>query len=188
MAGAIPRVDPEATSSSAFKRALFAFALTKVGTWYSSQLGARIDPWLLRATGGRVDHAFGQIPIVLLVVRGARSGIERTVPLLYFTDGEDVILMASSYGRPKFPAWYYNLKAYPDVRLEVRGRSEPYVAHEATGEDRDRLFEQAKKIYRGYSEYERRTEGIRRIPVMRLSPAGAAAADGVPAADVSAST
>jgi deazaflavin-dependent oxidoreductase (nitroreductase family) len=173
MPDAIPRVDPQAISSSPFKRALFAFALTKAGTWYSSQLGARVDPWLLRATRGHVDHAFGQIPIVLVNVRGARSGIERTVPLLYFNDGDDVILIASSYGRPKFPAWYYNLKANPEVRLEVRGRSAPYVAHEVTGEDRDRLFELAKKVYRGYTDYEHRTTGIRRIPVMRLSPADA---------------
>jgi deazaflavin-dependent oxidoreductase (nitroreductase family) len=171
MPGAIPRVDPQAISSSPFKRALFAFALTRVGTWYSSHLGARVDPWLLRATGGRVDHAFGQIPIALLIVRGARSGVERTVPLLYFNDGDDVVLIASSYGRAKFPAWYHNLKANPDVRLEVRGRSAPYVAREATGEDRDRLFELAKEVYRGYSDYERRTTGVRRIPVMRLSPA-----------------
>jgi deazaflavin-dependent oxidoreductase (nitroreductase family) len=169
--GPIPRVDPEAISSSPFKRALFAFALTRAGTWYSSQLGARIDPWLLRATKGRVDHAFGQIPIVLLIVRGARSGVERTVPLLYFNDGDDVILIASSYGRPKFPAWYYNLKANPDVRLEVKGSSAPYVTEEVTGEERDRLFAQAKKVYRGYTDYEQRTEGVRRIPVMRLRAA-----------------
>jgi len=168
--GVIPRVDPNAISSSPFKRALFAFAVSKTGTWYSSRLGARIDPWLLRASGGRIDHAFGQIPIVLLIVRGARSGAERTVPLLYFSDGEDVILMASSYGRAKYPAWYYNLKANPDVRLEVRRRSAPYHASEVEGPERDRLFELAKKVYPGYGEYEQRTAGVRRIPVMRLTP------------------
>jgi deazaflavin-dependent oxidoreductase (nitroreductase family) len=170
MAVVVPAVDPDAISDSAFKRALFAFAISKPGTWYSSQLGARIDPWLLRVSGGRVDHAFGQIPIVLLSVRGARSGVERTVPLLYFSDADDVILIASSYGRPKFPAWYYNLKANPDVRLEVKGRSAPYRASEVEGPERDRLFQRAKQVYPGYSEYERRTAGIRRIPVMRLSP------------------
>jgi deazaflavin-dependent oxidoreductase (nitroreductase family) len=168
----VPDVDPNAIGSSPFKRALFAFAVSKAGTWYSSQLGARIDPWLLRASRGRVDHAFGQIPIVLLLVRGARSGVERTVPLLYFSDGEDVILMASSYGRAKYPAWYYNLKANPEVRLEVRRRSAPYRAVEVEGAERDRLFELAKKVYPGYSEYERRTTGVRKIPVMRLTPAG----------------
>jgi deazaflavin-dependent oxidoreductase (nitroreductase family) len=171
--GGIPPVDPDAISDSRFKRALFAFALTKTGTWYSSQLGARIDPWLLRVSGGRLDHAFGQIPIVLVHVRGARSGVERTVPLLYFNDGEDVILIASSYGRPKLPAWYHNLKANPDVRLEVRGKVVPYTAREVTGEDRDRLFELGKQVYRGYTQYRARTEGVREIPVFRLSPDGA---------------
>jgi len=170
MGAAIPSVEPK-VSPSRFKRAVTAFALTKAGTWYSSELGARLDPWLLRVTRGRVDHTFGQIPIVLLTVRGARSGRERTVALLYFTDGGDVILIASSYGRAKFPAWYYNLKANPEVTLEARGRSGAYTAREAEGEDRDRLFELAKLVYSGYNEYERRTSGIRRIPVMRLSPA-----------------
>lgn len=171
MAGGIPKVDPNAISSSRFKRGLFAFALTRAGTWYSSTVGARVDPWLLRSSRGRVDHSFGQIPIVLVNVRGARSGIERTVPLLYFSDGDDVILIASSYGRARFPAWYHNLKANPDVRLEAMGRSGSFVAAEVEGPERDRLFELAKKVYPGYSEYERRTEGVRRIPVMRLSPA-----------------
>ena len=171
MQGGIPPIDPRLVRSSAFKRAMTAFALTRFGTWYSSELGARVDPWLLRATGGRVDHTLGAIPVVLVTARGARSGRERTVPLLYFTDGDDVILIASSYGRAKFPAWYYNLKANPDVRLEAMGRSARYVAHEAEGEDHDQLFELAKLVYSGYSDYERRTSGIRRIPVMRLSPA-----------------
>lgn len=171
MAGAIPSVDPQAAKGSMFKRALFAFALTPAGTWYSSQLGAKIDPWLLRVSRGRLDHAFGQIPIVVVTVRGAKSGIERAVPLLYFTDNGDVILIASSYGRAKYPAWYHNLKANPEVTLEARGRSGTYVAREAEGEDRDRLFELAKLVYGGYNQYEQRTAGIRRIPVMRLSPA-----------------
>jgi deazaflavin-dependent oxidoreductase (nitroreductase family) len=170
VAGGIPRIDPEAISDSRFKRALFAFALTRAGTWYSSRLGARIDPWLVRATRGRVDHSFGQIPIVLVTARGARSGVERTVPLLYFNDGEDIVLIASSYGRAKFPAWYYNLKANPEVRLESMGRSGSYVARETEGADHDRLFELAKKVYRGYQQYEQRTADIRRIPVLRLSP------------------
>lgn len=171
MAGAIPQIDPHKISGSQLKRRITALALTKPGTWFSSQVGARIDPWLLRVTRGHVDHSLGQIPIVLVTVRGARSGQERTVALLYFSDGEDVILIASSYGRAKFPAWYYNLKANPDVRLEAMGRSGSYVAHEAQGEDRDRLFELAKLVYSGYADYQQRTEGIRRIPVMRLTPA-----------------
>jgi deazaflavin-dependent oxidoreductase (nitroreductase family) len=171
MAGTIPRVDPAKTANSQFKRRVTAFALTKTGTWYSSQVGARIDPWLVRMTRGRVDSTFGVIPVVVVTVRGARSGVERKVPLLYFSDKDDVILIASSYGKAKFPAWYYNIKANPNVKLEAMGRSGTYVAHEIDGEDRDRLFELAKLVYSGYSQYEQRTQGIRRIPVMRLTPA-----------------
>jgi deazaflavin-dependent oxidoreductase (nitroreductase family) len=170
MAGTIPPVDPHELSESHFKRRLTAFALTKSGTWYSSQLGARIDPWLLRVSGGRLSHTMGVIPLVLVTVRGARSGRERTVPLLYFTDGDDVILIASSYGRAKYPAWYYTLKANPQVLLEARGRSGAYTAREVEGEDHDRLFELAKLVYTGYAQYEERTAGIRHIPVLRLSP------------------
>ena len=170
--GGIPRVDPNSFANSAFRRGMFAFALTKAGTWYSSQVGARIDPWLVRVSGGRLDSALGTIPVAVLSVRGARSGVERQVPLLYFNDGEDVILIASSYGRPKTPSWYFNLKANPDVRLEAKGRTGSYRAQEVPeGPERDRLFDEGRKIYRGYSNYEQRTEGIRRIPVMRLSPA-----------------
>jgi deazaflavin-dependent oxidoreductase (nitroreductase family) len=167
MAMGIPRVDPQ-VSHSRFKRALTAFALTGVGTWYSSQVGARIDPWLVRLTRGRLDSAFGQIPIVIVTMRGARSGLKRKVPLLYFSDGDDVILIASSYGKAKLPAWYHNLKANPEVHLEAMGRSGTYLAQETEDEEHDRLFELAKHVYSGYSEYQRRTDGVRRIPVMRL--------------------
>jgi deazaflavin-dependent oxidoreductase (nitroreductase family) len=170
--GRIPRVDPDSFANSALRRGMFAFALTKPGTWYSSKVGARFDPWLVRVSGGRLDSALGTIPVAVLTVRGARSGVERKVPLLYFNDGEDVILIASSYGRPKTPSWYFNLKANPDVRLEAKGRSGSYRAEEVPeGPERDRLFDQARKVYRGYTDYERRTEGIRRIPVIRLRPA-----------------
>lgn len=150
---------------------MISLARTRAMIWYSSRIGARIDPWLARATGGRVNTVLRQLPVVLLTVRGARSGLERTVALVYFTDGDDVILMASSYGRPKMPAWYFNLRANPAVRLEAMGRSGSYVARETEGEEHDRLYALAQLVYPGYADYEQRTDGVRRIPVMRLSPA-----------------
>ena len=170
MSGTIPAVDPEKAQDSELKRRVTAFALTKAGTWFSSQVGARIDPWLLRATRGRVDHTLGQIPVVLVTVRGARSGLERTVPLLYFSDGDDVILIASSYGRPKFPAWYYNLKANPRCSTAFRGQRHEMEAYEAEGEERQRLWELDVSVYPPRNHYAQRA-GNRRIPVMVLEPA-----------------
>jgi len=170
MPGVVPPVDPNGASTSAFHRAMIALARTRAMTWYSSKIGARIDPWLVRVSRGRLNTVVRQLPVVLLTVRGARSGLQRTVALVYFTDGDDVILIASSYGRAKTPAWYFNLKANPDVRLEADGRSAAYLARETEGAERDRLFALARELYSGYGDYEERTAGIRRIPVMRLSP------------------
>jgi deazaflavin-dependent oxidoreductase (nitroreductase family) len=110
------------------------------------------------------------VPIVLLSTRGARSGQIRTVALLYFTDGEDVILMASSFGRPRYPAWYHNIKAHPEVTLEAMGRRGRYVAREVEGEERDRLYALATNLYSGYEVYEQRARGVRHVPVLRLAP------------------
>jgi deazaflavin-dependent oxidoreductase (nitroreductase family) len=144
-------------------------ALTKTGTWLFSEVGARIDPWLMRRSAGRVNLIAGLLPVVLLTVRGARTGVERTVPLVYFTDGGDAILVASSFGRPRYPAWYHNIKANPEVTLEAKGSSARFRAREVDGEDRARLYELAKQLYTGYGNYEERTAGIRRVPVLRLT-------------------
>ena len=122
-----------------------------------------------RRSAGRVNLAAGLLPVVLLTVRGARSGVERTVPLVYFTDDDEVILIASSFGRPRYPAWYHNIKADPNVTLEAKGRRARFLAREVEGEDRERLYGLAKQLYTGYGNYEERTAGIRRVPVLRLA-------------------
>jgi deazaflavin-dependent oxidoreductase (nitroreductase family) len=167
---AIPEVDPRRPQSGPLRLAT-RFALSKPGTWFYSEVAARVDPLLLRATRGRLSSTTGLLPIVLLTVKGKRSGVDRTVPLLYFTDGGDVILIASSFGRPRYPAWYHNVKTNPEVTLQARGRSGRFVVRETDGEDRAAMYELAKQLYSGYGNYEERTAGIRHVPVLRLSPA-----------------
>lgn len=169
MAARIPEVDPR-RATTRLKRALTNVALSGAGTWFYSKVAARFDPWLVRLTRGRVTSALGMVPIVLLSTRGARSGQTRTVALLYFTDGEDVILIASSFGRPRYPAWYHNIKAHPQVELEAMGRRGRYVAQEVSGSERDRLYGLATNLYSGYEVYQQRASGTRRIPVLRLKP------------------
>jgi deazaflavin-dependent oxidoreductase (nitroreductase family) len=165
----IPPVDPDKPPSRV-KRMLTPFALSKAGTWYGIKVAARADPKLMKWTRGRVNLGGNILPTVLLTVRGRKSGVERIVPLVYFSEGDDVILMASSFGRAKFPAWYHNITANPDVTLTAGGVSERYRATEVQGPDRDRLYELAKRVYEGYGVYEDRTEGIRHVPVLRLMP------------------
>lgn len=126
----------------------------------------------MRATRGRINLAFGGLPMVVLTSTGARSGQPRETPLGYFTDGDDVVLIASNYGGARHPAWYHNLVAHPECELRIGERGGRFVAREATGADRDRLYALAVKLYPGYANYETQTDGIRTIRVLRLSPAG----------------
>jgi deazaflavin-dependent oxidoreductase (nitroreductase family) len=166
----IPPVDPTQEPTAAM-RAAVAFARKPAGRWFAINVSARIDPVLLRASGGRLS-TFPMAPIVALTVPGRKTGEPRTTPLLYFSDGEDVVVIASRFGRDKHPAWYHNVKAHPEVSLSAAGATRPYVAREVTGPERDRLFALAEQLYGGYADYvERAAAADRTIPVMALRPA-----------------
>jgi deazaflavin-dependent oxidoreductase (nitroreductase family) len=149
-----------------FERALTAFAASKPGGWFFVNVGNRIDPLLLKASRGRLSVAVGQ-PVLLLTHTGAKSGKRRETPLLYETDDERIVLVASNAGSTRHPAWYHNVIANPRVDVIAAGRSGTYVARESTGEERDRLWKKVNQLYRGYDVYQDRA-GSRRIPVVVL--------------------
>jgi deazaflavin-dependent oxidoreductase (nitroreductase family) len=122
-----------------------------------------------RATRGVVGHRFpGAPPFLLLNHVGAKSGVKRTAPLVYIADGDDIVLVASKGGHPKNPAWYYNLKAHPDVTVQVGSETRPVHAREATDSERERLWPMAVETYSGYAGYKERTD--RKIPLIVLEP------------------
>lgn len=169
----VPPVDPgdPLRVPSWVARPYQAFARSAAGRWIGINVMTKVDPHLLRWTGGRVS-LFGIYPHVELTVPGRKSGIPRTVPLLYFTEGDEVVVIASSFGRDEHPAWYRNVMAHPRVTLTAAGQDHPYIAREVEGEARDALFAKAVQLYPGYGDYEARTAGVgRRIPVLALRPA-----------------
>jgi deazaflavin-dependent oxidoreductase (nitroreductase family) len=137
-------------------------------TWFFIHVGNRVDPWLMRVSRGRLKVAPSS-PTILLTHTGARSGKRRTTPLVYFTQGDHVVLIASKGGAPSHPAWYHNLKANPEVEASTDGRPEPYLAREAEGAERERLWDLATTLYSGYAGYQERADR-RRIPVVVLEP------------------
>ena len=161
----IAPVDPTAPPSP-LQRRLHALGVTGAARWFGIHVASRIDPPLLSLSRGRVATT-SFLPLVLLTARGRRSGEPRTVALVYFTQGEEVILTASSFGRARHPAWYLNVKANPSVELTQRGSTWSYVARETEGAERDRLFELSKALYRGYGIYEQLAQD-RTIPVLAL--------------------
>lgn len=100
---------------------------------------------------------------------GAKSGKERTVPLLYLDDGADVAIVASAGGRTKHPAWFHNLKANPETVVQIGAERRPVRAEIVDAEERDRLWPRLVEIWPDYAAYQARTE--RSIPVILLRPA-----------------
>jgi len=125
------------------------------------------------AKGGKGVGQFGN-RLVLFTTTGARSGKEGTTPLMYHRDGERYVVVASKSGAPDNPAWYYNLKANPVARVEVGTESGTETfevrAHEAQGEERERIWADRVAIAPGFGDYQRNTS--RRIPVMLLERIG----------------
>lgn len=107
-------------------------------------------------------------PVLLLTTTGRKTGKERTTPLLYLEDRQDLVVVASDGGAKENPAWYLNLKANPEVSVRVKERDLRLRAREATGEERHRLWARLVEMYPGYENYQRRTE--RQIPVVVLRP------------------
>jgi deazaflavin-dependent oxidoreductase (nitroreductase family) len=123
---------------------------------------------LYRASGGKLGGSIRGAPVLLLTVRGRRSGKPVTLPLLYVVDGDRLVVVASKGGHPRHPAWFLNLVANPDVEVE-RGRSrERRRARVATAEERFRLWPRAVELYPSYAGYQARTS--REIPLVVLEP------------------
>lgn len=162
----LPPVDP--TKPRRIRKALLEpIAVSDAGRWWLINVAPKLDRRIFRWSGGR----FTSIPahILFLTHTGARSGKKRETPLTYFTDGDDVIAMASNYGRDRHPAWFHNVKANPEVELRAGGRSGRYRAQITGGEDRERLWGLAKQLTKAYANYEQRAPG-REIQVVRFTP------------------
>jgi deazaflavin-dependent oxidoreductase (nitroreductase family) len=124
---------------------------------------------IYRATGGVVGHRIpGGPPMLLLDHVGAKSGTQRTSPLVYVKDGTDYVIVASKGGHPKHPAWYHNLRANPDTTIQVGSRKKAVRARVATAEEHKRLWPKAVDVYGGYRGYQERTD--RKIPLVILEP------------------
>jgi deazaflavin-dependent oxidoreductase (nitroreductase family) len=156
---------------SLYDRVVERVARTRAGAWVAMRLATPIDRYVMRWTRGRVSSGLGsrfQGMVALVVMRGARSGLERTVPLLATRYGDRLIVIASHGGSQRNPAWYGNLKKTPRCRVLFGGAWGEYEAREAEGDERARLWDLAVRNYPGYSDYQARVE--RRIPVMVLDP------------------
>ena len=167
MSMSVPAVD---LGRSVAHRIVGRVVVSPLGLRFGRDISSRLDPTLLRLTRGRVSCVW-PFPAVVLTHVGAKSGKSRASALVYFTDRGRVIIIASNFGGPRNPAWYYNVEANPIVTLYGRGIRGRFMADEIYGAERDRLFQRAKDAPGPYGEYEQAAAVKSRfIPVLAFTP------------------
>ena len=116
-----------------------------------------------RENGGKVtDWA----PLVLVTMKGAKTGKERIIPLMYVPYGNGVLAVASKGGAVKNPEWYTNIQVHPDVTVELGNETFESTARVLSGDERARAFLKAIEVFPPYAEYQQKT--AREIPVIML--------------------
>ena len=164
--GALPYVDPRAPRGRLY-RAYVRLVGTRVAGWLSRNIAWKVDPYLMRLTGGRLGVAL-ILPTALLETRGARTGRVRRNVVIYFHDGDRVTIIASKLGMPEHPSWFHNARANPDVTFG----GQPFRAEVIDDESaRTRLWELADRVFPPYAAYRNRAARVgRTIPILQLVP------------------
>ena len=119
------------------------------------------------ATDGADGHIWRGVPTLLLTTTGSKSGVERMLPLIYGTDGDEYIIIASKGGYQDHPAWYANLVAQPQVHVQVAADKFSATARTITDDRRQKLWDVMAEIWPPYIEYQEKTD--RQIPVVVLT-------------------
>ncbi len=123
-----------------------------------------------RANDGRVGGYFANMQLVLLHHKGAKSGTEQVTPLAYLDVDDGYAVFASKGGADENPAWYHNLLANSEARIEVGSETVNVVARGVDGDERDSIWVRQVDASPQFGEYERKTKRDH-IPVVVLTPA-----------------
>jgi deazaflavin-dependent oxidoreductase (nitroreductase family) len=163
---------------SAFHALVQKVATSRLGIALFSNLLPHLDRAFFRLSRGRtiLSGILSGLPVVILTTTGARSGLPRITPLLFFCHPDDpnrLGVIASNWGKQHRPGWYYNLKVNPLARGAIDGVTNTYRAHEARDEEYARYWQVATQDYRGYLAYRQRSGW--HIPIMVLVPSDPAA-------------
>jgi deazaflavin-dependent oxidoreductase (nitroreductase family) len=118
----------------------------------------KLNTPLYRLSGGRIGGKVGRAPVLLLTTTGRKSGQQRTAPVVYLADGENMVLINTNAGNAKIPAWSLNLKAKAEAEVEVGRRRYPVRARIAEGEEHTDLWRKHVEQYAGFDDYKQQME------------------------------
>ena len=121
------------------------------------RLGTAAHVALYRLTGGTIGGRIQHMPVLLLTTIGRKSGKQRTTPLVYLADGDDVVVVASNGGQGKLPNWWLNIRESKQAQIEI-GRKHLHIrVQEAHSEERQRIWVRVLAYGAGHKTYQERT-------------------------------
>jgi deazaflavin-dependent oxidoreductase (nitroreductase family) len=132
-------------------------------SWVRKQVEA------IEAAGTTAAAEIQGLKVVLLTVRGAKSGRLRKVPLMRVEHDGTYAAVASKGGAPDHPQWYHNLRANPEITLQDGETTTDVVAREISGAEREEWWPRCVEAFPPYAEYQTKTDRL--IPVLLLEPA-----------------
>jgi deazaflavin-dependent oxidoreductase (nitroreductase family) len=158
------------TTPNSFQKTIHCFLMLQPVSAVLAIILYRLDTLILKISNGK--HTMAELvglPMIQLTTTGAKTGETRTMPLVSLFDGEKIALIGSNFGRKNNPGWYYNLKKYPRCTALFNGYTRTYLARETHDEEREKYWNMAVAIYKGYELYRIRA-AHRQIPVIILEP------------------
>ncbi|MGP3942597.1 nitroreductase family deazaflavin-dependent oxidoreductase [Streptomyces sp. 6N106] len=129
---------------------------------------ARDQVALFESSNGAEGNTIADRPVVILTMRGKKTGKIRKTPVMRVEDAGRYALVASMGGAPRHPAWYHNVISHPRVTLQDGPLRREYLAHEAEGQERTEWWKRAVEAFPDYARYQRSTDRL--IPVLVLEP------------------
>ena len=126
----------------------------------------RVHAFLYRVTGGRLGARMGGIDIALVETTGRRSGQLRTVPIACYPYRDSIVVSASNSGKETHPAWYLNMQANPDVKVQFGRDRYCAVAENVADAERASLWHQIVELNPHQEGY--REKALRKIPLVWL--------------------
>lgn len=153
------------------QRAAQFIPASRPGSWLLARTLYRVDPFILRLSRGRVSlpSLLVGLPVVIVTMTGAKSGRRIALPLAVIPMGDELALIATNFGNARNPAWYFNMRAHPQVECTDDHGSRIYHVREATGAEYTQIWRTAVEFYIGYAAYKKRA-GTRHIPILVLTP------------------
>lgn len=159
---------------NSLRKLILNISSSEFGALILASILPHLDRWWYRLSGGKntITNLILNLPTLMITTIGAKSGLPRNTPLLYIRDIQNPLvfaLIATNFGKEKYPAWYFNLKINPRVICTINGITQHYLAREITGEEYQHYWQLATQTYFGYDLYRKRIK-TRKIPIFLLEP------------------